>query len=329
MTPGRGSHNSSCANAKGRECHCSGCGGSQHGWEGWLTLATATKGVRESRREAVDSEWKKNFNHRKPRSNARNRVAGVDSGRLDIVDWLDRQENETRSPARSGGAIDNTSVMVPTPQDVASVNLAPGNSEIVQGPGSSFESDFRAGEPGHESSPAAAVDQLAVLAKSATESVWKDISAELGRVSGDSRQVKYQLADHGWCDLFVGIARVVEKFNKALDKIPEAGKGLVTRAILDSSMQKNRAYLTKTVLDVVVNKVWAGLKAAAITQVPLFSILTSEEVARHLRILAVFICPAPEHHKEVRDHALKPLGRDAQNILTEQTKARLAQVFGL
>jgi hypothetical protein len=41
----------------------------------------------------------------------------------------------------------------------------------------------------------------------------------------------------------------------------------------------------------------------------------------------VFICPAPEDHKEVREHALEPLRDDARAIITAQTKARLARLF--
>ena len=51
------------------------------------------------------------------------------------------------------------------------------------------------------------------------------------------------------------------------------------------------------------------------------------ETLRSLRILAVFICPAPEDHKEVREHALEPLRDDARAIITAQTKARLARLF--
>jgi hypothetical protein len=64
-----------------------------------------------------------------------------------------------------------------------------------------------------------------------------------------------------------------------------------------------------------------------LVKIPLLSIITSEDAARSLRILAVFVCPAPERHREVREHALKPLGDDVKKILTEQAKARLATLF--
>jgi hypothetical protein len=41
----------------------------------------------------------------------------------------------------------------------------------------------------------------------------------------------------------------------------------------------------------------------------------------------VFICPAPEDHPEIREHAMKPLGDDARQILTDETRHRLALLF--
>lgn len=80
-------------------------------------------------------------------------------------------------------------------------------------------------------------------------------------------------------------------------------------------------------MDIVVDKVWSAFKGAMVANVPLLSIITEEDAVRSLRILAVFICPSPEDHKEVREHALKPLDDDARNILTQETKKRLAKLF--
>jgi hypothetical protein len=61
--------------------------------------------------------------------------------------------------------------------------------------------------------------------------------------------------------------------------------------------------------------------------VPLLDILSNDDALRALRILAVFICPAPEQHEAVRQHALKPLRDDTTKILTDRTKARLNLLF--
>ena len=171
------------------------------------------------------------------------------------------------------------------------------------------------------------VEQVVIFAEAMTQSIWPEIAAELDRNIERASDVKRQLAYHGWCDLFIGLVQVVEVYQDALDRIPESAKNLVKQAILGSSMQAKRPYVTSAVVDIVVDKVWGAFKGAMFAHVPMLRILSSEDTLRSLRILAVFTCPAPEHHKEVREHALKPLGDDARKILTEQTKTRLAKLF--
>ena len=51
-------------------------------------------------------------------------------------------------------------------------------------------------------------------------------------------------------------------------------------------------------------------------------------MVRALQMLAVFSCPAPARHREVREFALKPLGGEVEReVLTGTTKERLAQLF--
>jgi len=92
-------------------------------------------------------------------------------------------------------------------------------------------------------------------------------------------------------------------------------------------MRDKRPHVTSAVVDIVVDRVWSAFKGTMFGNVPLLSVITHEETLRSLRILAVFICPAPEDHKEVREHALEPLYDDARAIITAQTKARLARLF--
>jgi hypothetical protein len=170
-----------------------------------------------------------------------------------------------------------------------------------------------------------AIDQVTALAEEVTKATWCEIAKQLDRTT-EARDIKRNLANHGWCDLLVGLVRAIEACRETLDSIPEAAKKIVKHAILNSSIQGTRPHVTETVADAVVEKVWQAFKTALFVKVPLLNI-TNDETLRALRILAVFVCPAPEKHEEVRKHALVPLGDDAKGILTDQTRKRLAQLF--
>jgi hypothetical protein len=124
--------------------------------------------------------------------------------------------------------------------------------------------------------------------------VWKEIATQLGGDTEAVKEIKRELAHHGWCDLFVGLARAIDTYGKALDHIPEWIKRQVKEAILNSSMQDERSHVTSAVIDILVDRVWSAFKGAMLGNVPLLSAITREETLRSLRILAVFICPAPE-----------------------------------
>lgn len=353
VTTGNGNHNRRCAEANGRVCRCTGCGGSLHGWGGWVSLANEVKDKRQVRRQQVEAQWTTHYRPPPKRLNEKSKMASTDLARLDIADWL-ADQGVTAHPHPTG---DTSPVEVvvpeqwlphsaitkagrqPEPDDQPTRSLGdiPEPCESLPGQAKSGdESENRnrgsepqterseRGEPDNVSEPSP-VDQVMIFAEAMT-SVWKEIAAELGD-DAKSRDIKRQLAYHGWCDLFIGLVRVIEACRNLLEKIPESAKNLVKQAILGSSLQAKRSYVTRAVVDVVVDRVWQAFKGAMCGQVPLLSIITSEDALRSLRILAVFTCPAPEKHKEVCDHALKPLGDDAKKILTAQTKARLAKLF--
>jgi hypothetical protein len=170
-------------------------------------------------------------------------------------------------------------------------------------------------------------DQVTALAEELTRHRWTEISADLGEGSVEAREVSLQLAQHVWCDLLIGLVRVLEEARQALATVPDTAKELVKQAILKSSKQKLRNRITRRVVDAVVDRVWPAFLAVATGHLPVVGILSSAELLRDLRILAVFICPAPEEHLEVRHHAMQPLGDDALHILTDETRARLAAIF--
>jgi len=340
---GSGNHNDRCAHAVGHVCRCTGCSGALHGWQGWVALAKDPDGSeRQRRRQKVDPPRGRAESPRK-RPNKKSRAASTDAARLDIADWLAHQEviaahptpgkesiayRRPESPPWSPLSTATARGETPDESDKRPATLPAGAPE------NSFEAqlglngaDVEPEDHGRLSSRPSPVDEVELFAKAMTQSAWPEIAAELGDDTEAVKEVKRQLAHHGWCDLFVGLIQVVDTYGKVLNKIPEWAKRRVREAILDSSMQNARSHVTSAVVDIVVDRVWSAFKGAMIGNIPLLNIITHEDALRSLRILAVFICPAPEDHKEVRERALKPLGDDARNILTAQTKARLAKLF--
>ena len=268
-----GQHPGSCANATRHQCRCSGCGGSQHGWAGWVGLATGAGQDRDTRRRSVERSWTGSRGSGGRPTPAR-REAGVDLARLDVADWLAEQGG----PPTAGGR-------------------------------------------------PSAVDLVILLAGSLTSQTWPDIERDLRDRGADQRAVRLQLARHFWCDLLLGLVRVVESADDVLRTMPIAAKALVREVLRDSSVDAGRPGVTGAVVNVVLDRVWAGLVGAALGGRPLLAVVGAEDTARALRILALFLCPSPARHREVREHALKPLGDDVSEILTDPTKDRLATLF--
>jgi hypothetical protein len=167
------------------------------------------------------------------------------------------------------------------------------------------------------------VQQVTAFAEVMTRGAWREITTELHRATPDPSSVKRELTHHGWCDLFVGLVRAIEVTRQRFNSIPDKVKSLV----LGSATQAERPHVTEAVVGLIVDKVWHAFQAAAFAGVPLLDLISNEEALRALRILAVFICPAPAQHPAVRQHALQPLGDDVTKVLTDQTQTRLAELF--
>ncbi|MCG5220234.1 hypothetical protein [Streptosporangium sp. KLBMP 9127] len=141
------------------------------------------------------------------------------------------------------------------------------------------------------------------------------IIGELDKRFGGSkpRQARKSFTDHFWCDLLVALAESIEKFSKALARVPEN----VTAAIIDSRRAERRTPLLEALVALAVQTAWEPIKGLIHTS-------GVEEVQRACRILAVLICPAPEDHPAVQNGALLPLAHEG---LLKISRERLEQVF--
>ncbi|AVT35997.1 hypothetical protein C6W10_05440 [Plantactinospora sp. BB1] len=256
-----------------------------------MDLVRSTPDDRRRRRAGHEEGLKREPGSRRLKNSEKNRSIVVDLARLDAVDWLAGSSGDG-APGR-------------TRQD----------SERASGGGRGAESHVQPAE------------QVSVLAKAMATETWPRISGRLDQVTPHPRDVRRELAHHGWCDLLVGMIRVIESVNGPLRALSRMPASLIKDAILTSSAQDARPHVTAAVVGLVVDEVWRAFIAVACGGGSPFGLLGGEEALRALRILAVFICPAPRRHPEVRRYALKPLGEDVHHILTAQTEARLAELF--
>lgn len=280
-------HSPQCENAGQLTCKCSNCGGSMHGLSGHLAMTRGPQEARDQRREEL----------------GRNLVRV--SRRLVL--------KETQA---------NRGTMV----RICAVELADG---IAAGQDSNRSNhDVRLENP-DGSGPDA--DQIEAVASILTRNLWPELRGAIDEASAESglepAAVRRELASHAWCDLIVGIIQVLEATNGLLGGIEKRGRDTIVHAMTDSSMQGTRTQVSEKVIELMAGMVWSALFTAVKQAVPPLNVLDNDALLRTLRILAVFICPAPQKHKEVHIHALRPLGEDVRGYLTEQTKEHLKEAF--
>lgn len=303
-----GSHNGSCANATGHQCKCGGCGGALHGWQGWVDLARSDD-ARDRRRGQLEGKLGRDPRSGKLRSNRANRGHVADLARLDITDWLAARNNDPGS------------------------NQTGGRPDIEREP-AGRRSDATTGLVGQRRESSSELtaqlsdlDLVEQFGRQLTKDTWPKIANDLDTNITDAAKIRKQLAHHTWCDLLIALVRLVESATRLTNEIRAKAEEAITRMILKSSKQDERRQITERILGTVVGRVLTALTAATVAHVPMLQLLTGEKALRALRILAVFACPAPEDHAEVRKHALEPLATDSREILTEQTKKRLGELL--
>ncbi|MBO4140357.1 hypothetical protein J5U46_09405 [Micromonospora tulbaghiae] len=212
-------HRANCANAQGPGCKCSGCGGSQHGWQGWTSLAADRPEKRDDRRRELKEKVEEDRRSGRQKFNAHNREIYFDLARLDITDYLWAADGRTRINGR-------------LPRDV---------------------------EPTSMSSDLGRMDTLAhQVMENPWYEISAGIDS-LVRNKADAREVKKRLADHTWCGLLVALIQLIEKINKTVELLTDTAKQFITDALsrrFDSGLPR---LVTDAVIRLVVDKVWSAL----------------------------------------------------------------------
>ncbi len=309
-------HYANCERAQSRQCRCTMCWGTQHGWKEAVKLAKdADPAGRQELRSKVEQTWRATVEDQKPGDQRRSeritypkKIAGVDSALADLVDWLahDLTAGElanhhgssrlSRSPDAPGS--NTATAMPPTGAEAATAPTSPGD------------------QPQQQDTPTLTgpvVAQVEQLGNKLADEVLRDIEKAYGKPV--PRAVKTALADHFWCDLLAQFAHVIDIGVKFLDNIPDR----VTELILKSRAESKRLPLEEFVVKVAVKSAWKTLQGLT-----LFGVVAQvRKFLPVIRILAILICKAPERHRAVTEYCIDPL----KDQLTAETKRRLLKVL--
>ncbi|MET7669560.1 hypothetical protein [Micromonospora luteifusca] len=278
-------HRLNCSNAQNPGCECSGCGGSLHGWGGWATLAVERPAIRDERRRALKDDITKE-DAGALIFNEKNRRKSLDLARLDLADYL-----WDADPRPKGDA--------PLPR-----RFEVGDWEAVP-----FDNG-----------------RMNILADEVMGKPWDEISDSIGTLVGNkqtARNIKKDLASHGWCSLLVALIQLIEKVNKAIGLIADTVKQTLKDALSKRFTCRIAKQLKDAVVDIVVDRVWSALTRLLDAHFPLLG----ADTVRVLRMLAVFACPSVERHRDVYQHALVPLMADGRGLVAEEVKAQVATLF--
>lgn len=212
-------HRANCANARRPGCECSGCGGSQHGWQGWMSLAADQPEKRDDRRRELKEEAEADQGSGRLGFNARNRQVYFDLARLDIADYLWAADDRAKINGR-------------LPRDV---------------------------EPSSTSSDLGRIDTVGREVMGNTWPEISAGIDSLVRNKADAREVKRCLADHTWCSLLVALIQLIERINKAVDLLSDTAKQFITGVLSQRFGSGVPRLVTDAVIRLVVDKVWSAL----------------------------------------------------------------------
>jgi hypothetical protein len=306
------------------------CCGTQHGWKDAVRLAKDPDPTgRDRLRSAVDDAWRAAFVRR--RSGARRRsdkisypkkIAGIDSGIADLVDWLAQdlagskhdaaQRADRESGQRVGLSTEETGARR-APRAAGSSNES--NSGAVD---TSFAPAIsRPSSEGSSQRPALSVDEPTViqvekLGDALVEQVLEDV--ERAYPGAIPSAVKVAMADHFWCELLAQLAYVIDGGIKFFEQVPDR----VAQLILKARKDAGRFPLEELIVKTAVKTVWKYIRGPIVGW-----IIPARKLLAAVRTLAVLICKAPERHRAVVEHCLDPLAAQ----LTSETKERLIKVL--
>lgn len=283
------------------------------GGPGWLGLATATDdaGLIE-REEQVRERWERSYNPSRRRQNKSARETCIDLARIDITRWLRAERADFSEHGTENSHMSSSPDSMPR----ARQGKASGSSEVIDSK-----------DPHRTLELQDPAEQALQLANAIAIPTWATVREFVDHVGGSPKQIKHQLANHVWCDLFVALARAIEEGQYSISRLPDAVKAYVKSLVLGSPMRGTQSKITAKIVDVLVDKAWSALKAYAETHMPVVRLVTGEETLRSLRILAYMSCPDPDRHHDVREHALRPLEKHVQDMLSDETRQRLRESF--
>lgn len=161
-----------------------------------------------------------------------------------------------------------------------------------------------------------AINDVQKLGNALAEQVGKEVDESPDGV--DPRDRRRATTDHFWCDLLAALAWAISEFKRLPDKAADQ----ITSIIFDERKREGRSLVERATTRLAVQ---AASKAIGVLFPPIP--INLDNTLRAVRILAILICPAPEHHPAVAHNCVEPLINDAKSIISADTKKRLMEVF--
>ncbi|MEV4252553.1 hypothetical protein AB0J52_05230 [Spirillospora sp. NPDC049652] len=284
----RPSHSKSCENAELPACRCTGCGGSQHGWQGAIDIASDASGERLTKLVGrADTAWAKALRPLDARtypngtfrpSTRAEQQAAIQSARADVVSWLHRSPDRRADLERS--------------------------SEPFQW----------GGHGGREKTG------------DIREFIEKRVVPELENEFGPDRVKQFQqraVETHFWCELLAQTAWALQELKGEYKEAKEAVTTALATPDGTNPPKWARILPYEDVIKASVDAVWKQLPRAA----GLPAAEDIFELIWPIRVLALLMCKDPSAHPAVREQCLNPVMRWGEVRMRDEVKDRLRWAF--
>jgi hypothetical protein len=133
--------------------------------------------------------------------------------------------------------------------------------------------------------------------------------------AAERRAKRLALADHFFCALLAELAHAIQEVG---DKFGQLSDEMVS-AIIRARIAEGRSAISDFLVRLAIQATVAGLRNV-ISHLSLVGQIGN--LQRAIRILAIFMCPAPEKHQAVVQYCIDPLGRP---IIAGEIRERLLQ----